>query len=331
MWTYTTEAGVLDVAALTMMQNISGTITGKLRLRSGTYPFTGMLDHAGVMTVAVTEKQKKGASPRSPIILTLAGFKDSSLMAIHPSGVAAGAYVYDALPQDPLPVENWTGAITSGGDAAVGPVTMKVSASQRVSVALRFLDGTVGTHSGRVMGSSQGPGPRGLAMMKILSGGKFAFQASGSFFVAGSVRFTGSGRYIRQEKPGASFYPAGISTFMSLNAYPFTKPAAGQRALGFLNATEGVGKLRVTDPNNELGGDVDLPLTLDANNKFVFVVDAVRKPTLKLNVTTGQVTGTVILGGKKRNILGTLYNGANPTLQGYITGAGENVKFEVIP
>lgn len=118
---------------------------------------------------------------------------------------------------------------------------------------------------------------------------------------------------------------------INLEVFPFTKPVKGQRALGFLNATAGAGKLRVIDPDGELGGNMDMPLTLDSNNKFVFAEDPVRKPTLKLNIATGQVTGTVILAGKKRNILGSLSDPAGPSLVGYITGTTRNVRFTVIP
>ncbi len=73
-----------------------------------------------------------------------------------------------------------------------------------------------------------------------------------TFYQFGAL--SGSGRYIRQEKPGVMFYPAGLDSAFNLSAFPFAKPAAGQRALGFLNGTAGVGKLQVADPDGELGG-----------------------------------------------------------------------------
>lgn len=332
VWTYSTEAGVLDVGAVTIMQNVNGTLSGKVRLRSGTYPFTGILDQLGMARVGVTEKQKKGELPRGPIILNFEGFKDGRLSVAFPSGFLALVFLYDSLPLEPVPTGNWTGTMTNVGvdHVGIGSVSMKVSASQSASVALRFFDGTVATHSGRFMSSDFGVNPSGLAMMKFLSGGRSAFQASGAFNNGPAFAFSGSGRYIRQEKPGAAFYPLGISTVMSVNAFPYAKPAAGQRALGFLNELDGAAVLRVTDPNNELGGNVDLPLKLETNNKFVFTTDLARKPVLTLNATTGQVTGSVILGGKKRSLFGTLSNPSAPVLKGYVTGTNENVKFEVL-
>lgn len=336
VWTYTNEAGVLDVGAVTIMQNVNGTLSGKVRLRSGTYPFTGILDQIGLAKVGVTEKQKKGELPRGPITLTIEGVKNGRLSATFPSGHFAYVYIYDSLPLEPVPAGNWTGTMTNVGvdHVGIGSVAMKVSASQSVSVALRFFDGTVATHSGRFLSSAYGVtpsvNPSGLAMMKFLSGGKSAFQTSGGFNNAGDIAFSGSGRYIRQAKPGTAFYPQGISTVFTSNAFPFAKPATGQRALGFLNGTDGAAVLRVTDPNNVLGGNADLPLKLETNNKFVFNTDLVRKPALTLNATTGQVTGSVVLGGKKRSLFGTLSNPAAPVLMGYIAGTEENVKFEVL-
>ncbi len=101
--------------------------------------------------------------------------------------------------------------------------------------------------------------------------------------------------------------------------------------MDFLNASAGVGKLRIIDPTAELGGTVEYPVTFGTDNKFVFAADPVRKPTLKLNTATGQVTGSIILGGKKRNMMGAIYSYMTANLKGYVTGTTRNVGFEVVP
>lgn len=326
-FTYTRSDGKKDMGALTVLLNPTGSLTGKLRLRSGTYPFSSAVDEAGLITVHVLEKLKPGELPKPPIsIYAMSGDNGFAYLSI-PGHGELYAYFHDAVDVGDVQVGAWSG-VSAGVISA--PLVMKVKPNKTVSMAMRAVDGTAITLSSRLFSSPYFNAISGLSVVKFLNndGG---FQMSPYFRFGAGFSMSGDGCYVRREKSGAVFYPGGIDVIFFINAYPMIKPAAGQRALGFLNASAGAGKLRVTDPDGELGGNVDLPLTLETNNKFVFAVDAVRKPTLKLNVTTGQVTGSVILGGKKRNILGAIYDPVAPKLRGYIAGTTRNVRFEVIP
>lgn len=79
------------------------------------------------------------------------------------------------------------------------------------------------------------------------------------------------------------------------------------RALGFLNDTEGAGKLSLPLVNGELNPAILESLLFGTSNTLGFV-SAARKPVLKLNKATGLVTGSVIDdGGLKRSLTGTLF------------------------
>ncbi|HAL71594.1 MAG TPA: hypothetical protein DCP71_07460 [Verrucomicrobiales bacterium] len=111
----------------------------------------------------------------------------------------------------------------------------------------------------------------------------------------------------------------------------YTKPAAGTRALGFLNPN-GTGTLTVTNSGGELAGNVMEGLTLSTANKFTFN-SLVRKPSLVLNITTGVVTGSITEpAGKKRTIKGVLTRDAGvPVLRGYVSGFTRNIAMKVAP
>ncbi len=117
---------------------------------------------------------------------------------------------------------------------------------------------------------------------------------------------------------------------------PYKKPATGERALDFLDATSGVGKLRVSGAVAELGvASFEEPLNFGTNNKFIFT-SAVRKPALTLNSATGIITGAITAPAGppaiKRAFKGILVrNGASAYGYGHFTGKTQNVIGNVQP
>lgn len=201
-------------------------------------------------------------------------------------------------------------------------------------LAMKSADGSALTYSGPFYHGIYSNARPSINLLKFLNRGKTAIAFDFAIIDGAGLNrpLTGSGWHLKDAQPSAVLYPGGLGALFSFSGKPYVRPGAGTRAHDFLNASGGAGKLRVTDPTGELGGAVDLPLTFDANNKFVFATDLVRKPSLKLNLATGQITGSITLNGRKRNMVGSLFMSlSTPRLQGYITGTTRNVGFEVIP
>jgi hypothetical protein len=326
-------SGGKEPVGLSVLVNPKGSLSGKLLLKSGTYSLNGSLDSAGYARLSVYEKPKKGEPPQPPILIRLRGVIGGRVMVYMPNCFVAYSDLCDASPVPDVPQGAWSGYIGFGADAPFGSFLMKVKGNA-ASMAIKTGDGTAFTYAGPFLyGRIYINTVPTIPFMKSAKGGNVALQIYAHVYdgVGLNRLIRSNSVYLRAAQSGAIFYPAGLDTPANIQGYPYLKPLAGQRAHGFLNASGGVGKLRVTDPSGEVGGNVDLPLTFGTDNKFVFGTDTVRKPALKLNVSTGQITGSVILAGKKRSIVGTLSNTTVPILVGHITGTSKNVNFQVIP
>lgn len=332
--TYTNPDGTVGLAGVSVLVSSKGSYTGKLLLRSGSYAFKGVLDFAGYGTAVVALKSVPGQPPQPPATVIFRGMLESAARIYLPNCPVAWFDLLDRVPVPSVPEGPWSGTARFSSLELSGPLLMTVKPNNTVVFALKSADGTALTYSGPFYSERYSNARPGINLLKFLNGGKTAIAMS-AYIVDGAGLdrpLGGSGRHLKDAQPSAALYPGGLATTFTLSASPYTRPRPGMRAHDFLNATGGAGKLRVTDPSGELGGTVDLPLTLDTNNKFVFATDIVRKPSLKLNLATGQVTGSITLNGKKRTMTGTVFlSSGTPTLRGYITGTARHVGFEVIP
>jgi hypothetical protein len=148
--------------------------------------------------------------------------------------------------------------------------------------------------------------------------------------------YTSDATYFRPAGAGnPAFYAFGLDLpefYMEGGTYK--APAANNRVLGFLNAQNGVGKLRVFEaPTENINADTDEPVNFGTTNLFVFADAITRKPRLKVNKTNGTVSGEITLpAGVVRKIAGVIYQYFGDTyLVGSASGATQRVPITVIP
>jgi hypothetical protein len=154
----------------------------------------------------------------------------------------------------------------------------------------------------------------------------------GKGFLVGGLRFTEGGatdtvaavnfsRYLRPTSTGV-FLPGGIQAALVAGGRTYVAPASGQRALGFLDGTNGAGKLTINAVAGEIGA-VSENLTLSTRNTFTFA-SATRKPSLKLNAKSGLVSGSITEpAGRKRKLTGVLTVSGMTTIRGRL-GSGRS-------
>lgn len=331
---YTNPDGTTGLAGTSVLVNSKGSYTGKLQLRSGTYTFKGALDFAGYGTAVVALRSAPGQPQQPPATLVFRGTLTGKARLYLPNCPMVRFDLYDRIPVSSVPAGPWSGVARFSSLELSGPVMMTVRPNNTVVFAMKSADGSALTYSGPFYHGIYSNARPSINLLKFLNGGKTAIAFDLAIIDGAGLNrpLTGSGWHLKDAQPSAVLYPGGLGALFSFSGKPYVRPGAGTRAHDFLNASGGAGKLRVTDPTGELGGTVDLPLTFDTNNKFVFATDLVRKPSLKLNLATGQITGSITLNGRKRNMVGSLFMSlSTPRLQGYITGTTRNVGFEVIP
>ncbi len=98
--------------------------------------------------------------------------------------------------------------------------------------------------------------------------------------------------------------------------------------MGFLDGSNGAGKLVVPTVSGEITGFTE-NLTLNTANKVSFS-SPTRRPVLKVNPTTGIVSGSIEEPeGFKRRITGILAGGSTPVLKGFVSGTTYTTSFSV--
>jgi hypothetical protein len=136
--------------------------------------------------------------------------------------------------------------------------------------------------------------------------------------------------YRRPALPG-SFHASGLVCNVTGSGRPYVKPTPGNRALDFLTASAGAGKLTIDDAPGEIGTFSE-NLTLTTGNLFAFT-SAARKPKLKLNAANGLVTGSIVEpAGKVRPMRGILHIADGMTkVRGFVGGVTRTAGFRVTP
>ena len=139
------------------------------------------------------------------------------------------------------------------------------------------------------------------------------------------------GYYVRPSNNKSMFFQTGFASPFSVTGGTYTAPAKGQRALGFLNSTNGMGNLFCEAAVNEYM-DTSISMTFTTANRFVFAGSA-NKPVLAINPVTGIVTGTVQLpAGTTRTLRGVLTLDSNmPKVYGHVSGTTRTGSFIGMP
>jgi|JI6StandDraft_1071083.scaffolds.fasta_scaffold00658_9 hypothetical protein len=305
--------------------------TAKMMLAGKAVSFSGVFSLDGYFVTSFERKVPAGAVPLPPLTLWLDGAQNGTF------GIVSSISSYVNYPFHTVQRFTMTKPNTMKGlYTAVfnsGTVSLTTSTTGAVTGAAVLPDGTKAT-----IGSS--------LCMDSPTRCWAPFTTSlhlGTGYFGSYLRFTEAGvvdtvlglysNYLRPAKPGAVFYPAGLNLASSILGSTYIPPLAGTRALGFLDASMGAGKLSIPMQAPEITPAITENLTLGATNLFKFATPLLHKPVLTLNKTNGLVTGSILdQAGKKRTFTGILYrDGMTAKLAGHLTGITFNPAFSVIP
>lgn len=338
-------ADVTKAGNIIVNTTATGTLTGKFNLGGTVFPFAGVFGVDGLFTTSFVRKVPAGTLPQPPITLTIDGAGQGYfLLVLNNRDILSGIFpeVVPFTTLAPASVAGYyTAYVNPGGAGGYGTLTATVKTTGAVTCNFVLTDGTVVSVSGSLAYGSSATQFR-LPLHKPLHAGKGVFQMDLLFSENGVIDnlSTTAGLYVRPAptSPSVVFYPAGIYVTPSATGGTYVKPTAGMRALAFLDASAGVGKLRITASGGEITADFDEALTLSTTHKFAFA-SAVRKPSLTLNPATGLVTGSITepfagtpLVPLKRTIKGVLSrNNGTVRLYGFASGKTRSQAIQVLP
>lgn len=330
-------ATLSGMGAASLEMTATGKLSGKFMLAGKSYPFAGYFGADGYFQTTMPSKVPGGFPITMLIdgtgegIIQVAAGSETQFATVFPRKVVFSEISPNSTTGQFTGYMKHTSGTNPGG---VGSLTMKVDAKGGVKGVAIAPDGTAATFSS-ALGEFSSPNVYYVIAYNPLLGGKAALALAIQLAETGADdRLTnGGGVYARAENsaPGVTFYPAGIFQNFNVEGGTYRKPVANSRALDFLNPT-GEGLMTVINSGGELAGDVMEELTLDAKNKFIFA-SAVNKPSLKLNTSTGVVTGSITIPpAKKRTIKAVLTNdNFVPGIYGLVTGTTRNVAVEAEP
>ncbi len=313
--------------------NKTGTFAFSARVKVGriSYPLRGLLSPDGFFMSALSRPTPAGSPPVPPFGLLLDA-KDGGKIYLGTganAGVSAELFETKSFPKGtatPL-----AGKYTS----AIGSILyVRVRANGTITGSGRAPDAVPYTFSGVLCASlveALTSNARTPVVVSLHGGKGFVFHEL-RFQEAGvSDLLTSASRYIRPPTTG-SYYPAGMNADLSITAgvRTYIPPASNQRALGFLEPL-GIGKLVLDPVPGELAVKIEENLTFTLSNRFQFASQA-SKPSLKLNLSTGTASGSVLDStGRKRLLHGAIHlrHDFVPALAGFATGTTQTVPLEV--
>lgn len=315
--------------------------SGKMVIAGKSLPFKGVFGPDGLATVAFERKSPPGSPPLPPINLLLDGATGGNFAIVTGESWASGKLFNPkrfGVAQSNGMLGKHTAVINrSGANWTGGSLSFTTSAKGVVTGAATLPDGTKLTIGSWL--AERNANSCSIPIYSSLFNNMGYLSCALLLTEAGLVDSVSlspdqNGKYSRPANPASSFMPAGMiwSSNMTVTGSTYTAPSANNRALDFLNATTGMGKLSIPLATGELDPAIMEGLTLDIWNKFVFA-SKTRKPVLNLNKSTGIATGYILDDtGKKRRLTGVLFmDGMTPRLQGHVSGTTRNVFFEVIP
>ncbi len=334
---FATGAGASEMGQVTVTTTAAGSLSGSLIVGAKAYPLAGVFGVDGNYFASFPRVAAVNTPPLLPITLQIDGAGNGRYNLAIGTNYASGNLPVKAVFSLQAP-NTFAGlypiimhpAADAGGD---GVLSITVSATGVASGTGFAMDGTAITFSSALYEGADSTTAL-IPAFKSLLAGKGAFLMNTQIDEKGSIdTISGNGIYLRPVPvPAAAFYPQGIATGIAINGSTYLKPAPLLRVLGFLDGTNGMGKLNVINSGAEIAANFSESLTLSTANKFNFV-SLLRKPGLTLTTASGLVSGTITEpAGKARAIKGVLtqVNGL-PLLRGYVVGAKRNLYFDVTP
>lgn len=314
---------------LTMTMSASGAITGKLTVGQTRYSFKTQATADSRAIVAFPAKPGSGDLPLTlSVDLASASISD----VLDSFSVTNGDTINGTGPLSPVMspelIAPYVGKFSVGlgfsSATGSGYFLSKTSANGRITASGFSGDGqpisfgTQLTKSGRIY------------IHQGLSSGNGFFHGRAAAF-PGFINIIGGRLWYRRASAPGTFYPNGFFSEVTGSGDRQVPTPSGSRVLGFLNASMGVGKLVVADAPGEISSLTEA-LTLSTTNRFAFA-NAARKPSLKISVSTGVVTGSITQpSGVVRKMRGILHDDfGSLRLRGFVTGTARTAAFSVTP
>ncbi|MES2593815.1 MAG: hypothetical protein V4662_00685 [Verrucomicrobiota bacterium] len=305
--------------------------TAKLMLAGKAYPFNGVFSLDGYYIVSVERKVATGATPLPPLTLMLDGARGGRFNIVSSISGSTGALFCTVQRFTTIAPSSMKGLYTASVGGA-GTLTLNVSNLGVTTGATTLSDGTKTTFGSSLCFGSDSANAYLPTYVSLHSNAGY-FKSYLKITEAGAVDVLGAQatKYIRPAKVGAVFYPAGLEISPSIIGATYTPPMVGTRALGFLDAMMGAGKLNITMQGMEINPAITENLTLATTNLIKFTSPLQRKPALSLNKANGLVTGSIYdQVGKRRTMTGVLYrDGMTVKLKGQLSGTTFNPVFDV--
>ncbi len=317
--------------SLSLTQTAANVFTAVLTMGGRTVRFRGVFDIEGYYRASFDRPTRRGTPPLPPLLIEIDGVANT--LRTHDSMETRTHVEFPEVAAFSSTAPNPVAGYYTAGVGITGYATATVAASGRARGSVRVPDGSAFTFSNRLTYTIS-PSQFFLPILRFLRNG------TGFWSVHTRIVDTGihdqwsyhgtSNRFVRAPAPNAAYYTTGLSQFLTLVGGSYSRPSTGQRALGFLNSSNGAGALQLHATPGELTSPVTQSLSWSPLNRITFSLPALR-PTLSFNARTGLATGGITLPGERRRTLrGILYQQQGATsFSGYATGRTRTVHISI--
>jgi len=315
---------------MTLTTNSAASFSGKCTLGGKTMAFKGAFNADGSCRITVPQKKPPQGTQPLPVTLEIVAAGSGEMTVLYPDGHFFASEFPEKAVFANAAANTLTGYYTARVEngLAAGYLTLTVKANGTASGACVLPDGTATTLSVAMHDRGEAPNVYQLPFYKSLYGSKGGINGILRLVEGGaddSLESDG-GQQVRPASATSAFFAGGLNRGLDFLGGTY-RPAAFTTFLG------NVDELSVTGFLGELDVDVVEPLDF-VSNQFVFNSLA-RKPSLKLNLKTGVVTGgiTAPLGtssGTKRTLRAILCkNLSDVFLTGFASGRTRTLRVEV--
>lgn len=329
VWGDSDDPGLRGFLSLT--QTSANAFTAVLTMGARTVRFRGLFDIEGYYRAAFDRPSRRGGPILPPLVIEIDAIRD--VLWTHDSTGTRTYVEFSKVAEFSAAAPNPVAGYYTAGAGVQGFVTATIAASGSARGTVLAPDGTRFTFSRR-LAHALVPGQFRLPIFRVLRGGTGFWSVNTRIVDAGTLddwyHHGSTNRFVRSPAPGSTYYPGGVSQPVNLIGGTYSRPAANERALGFLNGTNGNGILQLNATAGELMSNITQALSWSAGNRISFESPALR-PSLTFNIGTGLATGGITLPGESRRTLrGVLFRHQNFTFFGGVaTGRTQTVRISV--